>query len=371
MAGGKLRLFACRSAVDFSKKVAVHLNRYLSYERKILDDSIARCNPNCYFYQKERKKLEVVVVENSGENGLEFTEHANGEFDYKIKEGDEYSVRGDIAYVIQLPERNPLLGTSIHDNFMEMVGLVETLNGSGVKEVNVILPSIPYSRQDAQSGREAVMTKAIARIIENCKINSLTTIDVHSKAAFNNAYNIKTEALYSSSVIIPVLKEEMDNDLSDLVILSPDVGGAKKARHYSEKMGGVPLVGIKIRPAPGIVGGITILGDVKDKNVIVVDDIFDTLGTLVKAVNAANDQGARSVYCAGTHGLFNRDSMLNLQILYSDGKLKKVITTDSVNQYKKSDIIRVASVTNMLGNFIFCSYLEKPVSAVYKPAEKF
>lgn len=376
MAGGKLRLFACRSGKEFASKVGFHLNQYLASERKILDDSIQKCNPECYFYKREKRRLDDVVVESAGNNGLEFIEHTNGEFGYKIKEGDEFSVRGDIAYIIQLSEEDKLSKTSIHDNFMELICLIDTLNCSGVKEVHVVIPNcIPYSRQDAQSGREAVMTRSIARILESCNISSLTTIDVHSKTAFNNAYNIKTEALYSSSVIISALKEELNNDLSNIVVVSTDPGGAKKARYYANKLGGKSLVGIKIRPGPGIASEVTIQGDVNKKKVVIVDDIIDTAGTLIKTINSANEKEAEEIYCAATHGLFNRDSVVGLRELYNERKIKRVIISDSVRCsqefLKENSWVRIASVTDMIGSFIFCAYLDRPVSSVYKPSEKF
>ena len=375
MAGGKLRLFACRSGKEFASKVAEHLNRKLEEEKRILNESIHNCNHDCYFYSGEREKLGNVVVESYGSDGLVFREFANGEYYYKIKDEDKYSVRGDKAYVIQLTEKDPALNLSIHDNIFELIVLLDMLNRSGVEETNLIIPILPYSRQDAQSGREPIMTRRLAKIFETSLINSLITIDVHSKSAIDNAYDIKKELLYASKIIIPALVEELNGDISNLVLVSTDAGGAKKVKYYAKEIGVDAVISFKERIKANLVDSVSIRGDIEGKDVCFVDDIIDTGGTIIKSIEEAHLKGARNIYIICTHPLFNGDAAEKFENLYLRGMLKKVIGTDTVNKNKefleKYKWFKQVAVSELFADVIFCSFMKRPVSSVYKPAEKF
>lgn len=378
MAGGKLRLFACRSAKEFSLKVCEHLNKRLGDERKRLDkdNNVCETGNGCYFYNNEGTKLSGVEVESEDNGGLEFKRFANGEFYYKIKDEDQYSVRGDKAYVVQLSEIDPNLSTSIHDNIFELIVLLDMLKRSGADEVNLILPLLPYSRQDVQTGREPVMTKRISKIFEEGKlIDSLITVDVHSRASIDNAYDLKKELLFASKIIIPALVDELGGDTSNLVFASTDAGGVKKARYYAKQLGVTSVVSLKERTKANVIDKLSIKGDVGGKDVCFVDDMIDTGGTLVNAIEEAFSNGAKNIYVVCTHSLFNSNALKNFERLHSEGKLKKIIGTDTVNHSKffldNNGWFKQVSIAELFAEVIFCSFMKRPVSNVYKPPEKF
>ena len=378
MAGGKLRLFACRNGKEFASKVAFYLNKRLEEQRKKLDEdnSICEKGAGCYFYNDEIRRLVSVDVESEDSGTLEFKKFSNGEFYYKIKDEDVYSVRGDKVYVIQLTESNKTINTSIHDNIFELIVLLDMLKRSSVDEINLILPILPYARQDVQTGREPVMTKRLSKIFEDGKlIDSLITVDVHSRAGIDNAYDLKKELLFASKIIIPALIDELEGDTSNLVFASTDAGGTKKAKYYAKQLGVTSVVSLKERIKANYVDRLSIKGDVDGKDVCFVDDMIDTGGTLVSAIEEAFLKGARRIYAVCTHPLFNGDAFEKFEMLYNEGKLKKIVCTDTVNHsdniLQKYKWLKQISVAELFAEVIFCSFMKKPVSSVYKPPEKF
>jgi ribose-phosphate pyrophosphokinase len=252
--------------------------------------------------------------------------------------------------------------------------MLDMLNRSGVAETNLVLPMLPYSRQDVQSGREPVMTKRLSKIFEDNKfIDSLITVDVHSRSAIDNAYDIKKELLFASKLILPVFLEEINGDISNLIFASTDEGGAKKANYFAKQVGVAAVVSIKERDKPNSVEKVSIKGEVEGKDVCFVDDMIDTGGTLVKAIEEASKRGAKNIYAICTHPLFN-NAEIKFQNLYELGILKRIIGTDTINHSKeflgRNKWFKQISVAELFAEVIFCSYMKRPVSSVYKPADK-
>jgi len=257
-----------------------------------------------------------------------------------------------------------------------LIVLLDMLKRSGISKINLVSPMLSYSRQDVQSGREPIMTKAIAKIFERGKyIDSLITVDVHSRGAIDNAYDIKKELLFASKLIIPVLIDELNGDSSNLVFASTDEGGAKKVKYYAGQLGVKAVVSIKERDKPNSVERVSIKGDVEGKDVCFVDDMIDTGGTLVKAIEEASQKSIKNIYAICTHPLFNKSAKEELQRLYNEGILKRIIGTDTINHSKefleKNKWFKQVSVAELFAEVIFCLFMKKPVSNVYKPAESF
>ena len=278
----------------------------------------------------------------------------DGEVFVKIDE----TVRGRDVFVVQ-PTSEP-----VNENLMELLVFIDALKRASAKSINVIIPYYGYARQDRKSSpREPITSKLVADLLGAAGANRVVTIDLHA-AQIQGFFNFPTDDL----TCIPMMAQYFrtsDLDMNDLVVVSPDHGGTTRARKLAEALG-VPMAIVdKRRPRPNVCEANNVIGDVKDKNVIVVDDICDTGGSLVAGCQLLKEKGAKDIYTCVTHGVFSGNAAENIQ----NSPIKKMIITNTIplsEEFKsKCDKVTVLSVGWMLSKIIHAISTHEPVSEIY------
>lgn len=254
---------------------------------------------------------------------------ADGEFEV----GYEESIRGAEVYLVQ-----STFPTS--DNLMELLLMIDAAKRASAHSVIAVLPYFGWARQDRKDKpRVSIAAKLVADLLSAAGIDRLITMDLHADQ-IQGFFNVPVDHLYASSIFIPYIESLK---LKDMVIASPDVGGAKRANSYA-KYFDVPLVLChKTRAKANVVEKMTVIGDVKDKNVVLIDDIVDTAGTITKSADLLLNYGAKSVRALCSHPVMSDPATERVL----DSGLEEIIFTDSipyVKENKKATILPVAKL---------------------------
>lgn len=217
------------------------------------------------------------------------------------------NIRGQDAYIIHS------LSYPVNDNLMKLMLIMDALQRASVSRINLVCPYLCYSRQDRKDkGRTPISARLIADMLE-MKADRIMTFDLHAEQ-IQGFYTIPFDNLYASIVYKKFLKEELNiHPDSDSIIVSPDTGGAKRARTYGEYLD-VPIAIVeKRRPRAGECEVMNVIGDVKDKHCIIVDDMIDTGGTMCNAAKVIKDMGAKSIKIMVTHGVLSKNAVEKLE----------------------------------------------------------
>jgi ribose-phosphate pyrophosphokinase len=214
----------------------------------------------------------------------------------------EKNIRRRNCFLIQDSSKAPC------DWLVEIALVNETLRNSSCQEITDVLPYLRYSRQDRKDkSRVPISARTAAKIIER-DADRVLTLDIHNPT-IQGFYNCPVDNLYSFPTAIKYFKENYSDFLKNVVVLSPDAGGAKRAQAFANRIDGKNIdiaIGYKKRTAPGEIESLRITGDLREKNVLIIDDILDSGGTLINACEAAKKEGAKSVAAYCTHALFTR-----------------------------------------------------------------
>ena len=268
------------------------------------------------------------------------------------------NVRGEDVFFIQ--------STSYpaNDNLMELLIGIDALVRASAKRITAVLPYYGYARQDRKvGGRTPISAKLVANLIAIVGADRVLTLELHA-GQIQGFFDIPTDNLFST----PVLEQDIrDNygDLGDLMIVSPDVGGVVRARALANKFGADLAIVDKRRPAPNESEVMNIIGDVKGRRCILVDDIVDSAGTLCNAAKALMEHGATSVSAYVTHGVLSNGAANRVD----NSALKELVITDSIqpiDQTLTSKRIRVVSVAALMGEAIWRIANEKSVSVLFE-----
>ena len=237
---------------------------------------------------------------------------ADGEFEVSYEE----SVRGVHVYLVQSTFPNT-------DNLMELLLMIDAAKRASAKSITAVIPYFGWARQDRKDKpRVSIASKLVADLLSAAGIDSLITMDLHADQ-IQGFFDIPVNHLYASSVFVPYLESL---HLPDMVIASPDVGGAKRANQYA-KYFDVPLVLChKQRAKANVVESMTVIGEVEGKNVVLVDDMIDTAGTICKAANLMKDNGAKSVRALASHAIMSEPASQRIM----DSALEEVIFSNSI-----------------------------------------
>ncbi len=237
---------------------------------------------------------------------------ADGEFEVSYEE----SVRGVHVYLVQSTFPNT-------DNLMELLLMIDAAKRASAKSITAVIPYFGWARQDRKDKpRVSIASKLVADLLSAAGIDSLITMDLHADQ-IQGFFDIPVNHLYASSVFVPYLESL---HLPDMVIASPDVGGAKRANQYA-KYFDVPLVLChKQRAKANVVESMTVIGDVEGKNVVLVDDMIDTAGTICKAANLMKENGAKSVRALASHAIMSEPASQRIM----DSALEEVIFSNSI-----------------------------------------
>jgi ribose-phosphate pyrophosphokinase len=239
---------------------------------------------------------------------------SDGEIFVEIQE----SVRGCDVWVIQ-PTCHP-----VNDNLMELLIMTDALRRSSVASITAVMPYYGYARQDRKvQSRVPITAKLVADLLEAGGVDRVISMDLHA-SQIQGFFNIPFDHLYAKPVILNYVRQNYP--LDKLVVVSPDAGGVERARAYAKRLDVALAIIDKRRIRPNEAQAMTLIGDVKGKHALVVDDMIDTGGTLIQGMQALLDHGAESVSAACTHGVFSGTAYERIR----DSKLKEVICTDTI-----------------------------------------
>ncbi|WP_027121810.1 ribose-phosphate diphosphokinase [[Mycoplasma] imitans] len=247
---------------------------------------------------------------------------------------DEVFVRPDCTLrdreVIFIQSTN----SPVNDNLMELLIAIDSAKRASAKSITALIPYYGYARQDRKSaGREPITSKLVADLITKAGATRVTLTDIHSDQT-QGFFDIPVDTLKASFVLLSHVL--VDNKIDDLVVVSPDYGGVKRARKIAESIN-VPLAIIdKRRPKPNVAESINILGEVKNKCCIIVDDMIDTGGTIISAAKLLNKHKAKKVLVMATHGLFNKNAIDLFDECYKKKEIDKIYVTDTIDQTKNN-----------------------------------
>jgi ribose-phosphate pyrophosphokinase len=277
---------------------------------------------------------------------------ADGELYIQIQE----SIRGADVYLIQ-PCCNP-----VNDHLMELMIMMDACRRASARQITAVIPYYGYARADRKTaGRESITAKLVANLITEAGANRILAMDLHS-AQIQGYFDIPFDHVYGSPVILEYLASKR---LSDLVVVSPDVGGVARARAFAKKLDDAPLAIIdKRRQAHNVAEVMNLIGDVKDKTAVLVDDMIDTAGTLMEGARLLRQEGARQIYACATHAVFSNSAVNRL----SSGLFEEVIVTNTIpvpdsKQFKQ---LTVLSVANLLGEAIWRIHEDSSVSSMFR-----
>ena len=249
---------------------------------------------------------------------------SDGEISVQITQ----SVRGQDVYIIQ-PTCAPT-----NDNLMELLIMVDALKRSSAKSINAVIPYYGYARQDRKAApRVPISAKLVADLLEKAGINRVVTIDLHA-AQIQGFFNIPADNLFGSILFVNYIKSK---NLKNPIIASPDIGGVARARQYADKLGYDLVIVDKKREKANESQVMNIIGDVKGKDVILVDDMVDTAGTLVKAAEVLKEKGATSVMACCTHGVLSGPAYDRV----ANGVLDELVISDTIPTKKNAKKITV------------------------------
>ena len=279
---------------------------------------------------------------------LIITHFADGEFAVSFEE----SIRGNDVYLIQSTFPNS-------DNLMELLLMIDAAKRASARSIVAVCPYFGWARQDRKDKpRTAIAAKLVADMMGVAGIDRLMTMDLHADQ-IQGFFNVPVDHLYGSLVLMEYIQSLQ---LDDLVIASPDAGGSKRAALYSKKLDCPLVLCHKTRARANVVSSIQIIGDVKDKNVVLVDDIVDTAGTITKAADEMMKAGARSVRAVASHCVMSDPASDRVQ----DSALEEIIFTDSIPYSQKSAKVRQISIAEMFARAIRCVQCNESVSGAFQ-----
>ncbi len=277
---------------------------------------------------------------------------ADGELYIQIQE----SIRGCDVYLIQ-PTCQP-----VNDHLMELLIMIDACRRASARQITAVMPYYGYARADRKTaGRESITAKLVANLITEAGANRILAMDLHS-AQIQGYFDIPFDHVYGSPVILDYL---LSKNLPDLVVVSPDVGGVARARAFAKKLGDAPLAIIdKRRQAHNVAEVMNVIGDVKGKTAVLVDDMIDTAGTITEGAQLLRREGARQVYACATHAVFSPPAIERL----STGVIEEVIVTNTIPlaEDKRFPQLRILTVANLLGEAIWRIHEDSSVSSMFR-----
>lgn len=265
---------------------------------------------------------------------LLITKFSDGEFSMSYEE----SIRGRHVFLVQSTFPSS-------DNLMELLLMIDAAKRASAKSINAVIPYFGWARQDRKDKpRVSIGAKMVADLLGVVGIDRLITMDLHADQ-IQGFFNCPVDHLYASGVLLPYIA---GLNLDNLVIASPDVGGSKRASTYAKYLGCPLVLCNKTRVRPNEVSSMQIIGDVTGKNVIIIDDMVDTAGTITKAANIMKEAGALSVRACASHCVMSGPASERVQ----DSALEEIVFTDSIPYSKRCDKVKQISVAAMFAETI-------------------
>ena len=278
----------------------------------------------------------------------------NGEIQVMIDE----SVRGKDVFVIQ-PTCQPA-----NDTLMELLIMADALKRASARHITAVVPYYGYARQDRKTrGREPITSKLVADLMTTAGITRVVTMDLHA-GQIQGFFDIPVDHLGSASIIAKYINEKKaKSDMGDIVVVSPDLGGVTRARNLADRVNAPIAIIEKRRPRPGVAEVMNVIGDIKGKTCILVDDIVDTAGSLCGGAKALKEMGAAKVYAACAHAVLTDPAVDRIK----NSVISELIITNTIPlpDEKHIDKIKVLSVAPLLGEAIMRIFHDVSVSRLF------
>ena len=276
---------------------------------------------------------------------------SDGEIQIEINE----NVRSKDVFIIQST------CSPVNDTLVELLLLLDALKRSSANRITAVIPYYGYARQDKKvAPRVPISAKLVADLLTVAGSNRLITMDLHA-GQIQGFFNIPVDNLYAAPVILNYIK---NNFQDDLVIISPDAGGVERARAFAKRLHADLAIIDKRREAPNKAKAMAVIGDVKGKVAIILDDMVDTAGTLIEATHAIIDKGAKEIHACCAHPVLSGEAVNRL----ADSPLKTLIVSDTIPLNSKSiacDKIKVLSVADLIGEAIIRSHKGDSVTSLF------
>ena len=278
---------------------------------------------------------------------LLITKFSDGEFAVSYEE----SILGRDVFLVQSTFPNS-------DNLMELLLMIDAAKRASARTINAVIPYFGWARQDRKDKpRVSIGAKLIADLLSVAGIDRLITMDLHADQ-IQGFFNVPVDHLYASGVLLPYLQSLK---LKDMVIASPDVGGSKRANTYAKYFGCPLVLCNKTRARANVVESMQIIGDVKGKNVIIIDDMVDTAGTITKAADIMKEAGALTVRACASHCVMSGPASERVQ----NSSLEEIVFTDSIPYSNRCAKIKQISVADMFAETIRRVINNESISSQY------
>jgi ribose-phosphate pyrophosphokinase len=272
---------------------------------------------------------------------------ADGEFEPCYEE----TIRGSHVFIVQSTPPTA-------DNLLELLLMIDAAKRASAYKIIAVVPYFGYARQDRKDKpRVSIGAKLVADLLSVAGIDRLITMDLHADQ-IQGFFNVPVDHLYASTQFVPFI-EKMG--LKDVVIASPDVGGTKRANTYAKMLETGIVICHKTRAKPNEVGNMTVIGEVKGKDVIIVDDMIDTAGTITKAANLMKKEGAKTVRAFAAHGVLSGPAVERIE----KSELEEVYFTDSIKPKTGSTKIKYISTADAFAEAIRRVYKNQSISSLY------
>ncbi len=261
------------------------------------------------------------------------------------------NIRGSDVFIVQstIPPA---------DNLMELLIMIDAARRASARRVNAVIPYFGYARQDRKDQpRVSITAKLVANLITKAGADRVITMDLHA-SQLQGFFDIPVDHLYGSAVF---MQKFLKLKIPNLAVASPDVGGIKMARAYAKRLHADLILIDKRRPKANVAEVMNIIGEVKGKNVLIIDDLIDTGGTFVNAVNALKDEGALDIYGACTHAVFSGESLEKI----NKSALKKLFVSDTLPLTHSSPKIESVTISDIFAESIWRTNKNKSISSLF------
>ena len=275
------------------------------------------------------------------------TKFSDGEFAVSYEE----SIRGRDIFLVQSTFPNS-------DNLMELLLMIDAAKRASARTINAVIPYFGWARQDRKDKpRVSIGAKLVADLLSVAGVNRVITMDLHADQ-IQGFFNVPVDHLYASGVLLPYLQSLR---LDDLCVASPDVGGSKRANTYAKYLGCPLVLCNKTRPRANVVATMQIIGDVEGKNVVIIDDMVDTAGTITKAADLMIASGAKSVRACASHCVMSGPASDRVQ----ESALEEIVFTDSIPYTNRCSKVKQLSVADMFAETIRRVVSNESISSQY------
>jgi len=276
------------------------------------------------------------------------TEFSDGEFQTSYEE----NIRGKDVFIVQSTFPNA-------DNLLELLMMIDAAKRASARKIIAVIPYFGYARQDRKDKpRVAIGSKLIANLLTSAGVTRLITLDLHADQ-IQGFFDVPVDNLYASSIFYPYLSKL---NLPNLIMASPDTGGTRRAASYAKALGCGFVICYKQRAKPNVIEQMELIGDVEGKDVVLVDDIIDTAGTITKAADLIKSKGASSVRAFCTHPLFSGNAYERINKSVFD----EVVVTDTIPLKQHSDKIQVLSTADLMAEVINRVQNFESISSLFK-----